>query len=174
MSRGDLPVHQSRKIVIIDELLEVADLLEPGEYLVNLLVFQMKSKVLESSAHGVASAMLGQGQFRFAPTDVAGVDDLVGFPLLDDAVLVNAGAVREGVLAHDGLVSLDGEPGHPGHEPGSFDDLAGADVRIRPVETVPPGFQGEDDLLECGVAGTFADAVDGAFDLAGAVADCRQ
>ena len=47
---------------------------------------------------------------------VCGVDDLVGLAGLEDAVLVDARGVGEGVRADDGLVGLDLHAGDAAHE----------------------------------------------------------
>jgi len=39
-----------------------------------------------------------------ADADVFGSNDLVGLAILEDAVLVNAGGMGEGVGTHDGLI----------------------------------------------------------------------
>ncbi len=50
------------------------------------------------------------------------------------------------------------------------DELFGVDAGGVGVD-VAAGFEGHDDFFEGGVAGAFADAVDGAFDLTGAALD---
>ncbi len=102
---------------------------------------------------------------------VWGVHDFVGLALFQNAVLVDAAGVGEGVFADDGFAALDGEAAHAGDEAGAFDDFAGVDGAVEAAEEIAAGLEGHDDFLEGGVAGALANAVDGAFDLTGAVGD---
>ncbi|OQB36254.1 MAG: hypothetical protein BWY06_02870 [Candidatus Latescibacteria bacterium ADurb.Bin168] len=81
---------------------------------------------------------------------------------------MNAGLVREGVRAHNCLVRLHGQAGAPGNHAARPGDFGSNDVRTEP-EHILPGAQRHDDLFHGGVAGAFAEAVDGAFDLSRAV-----
>jgi hypothetical protein len=93
--------------------------------------------------------------------------------MLEHAVLVDAGFMGEGVLADDRLVVLDRESGdrrdqlrRPHQERRVDAGIVGQDIVA--------GAQRHDDLLQRGVAGTLAEAVDGAFDLPGASPDSGQ
>ena len=122
---------------------------------------------------GVAAGELAQHQLALAQPDVAGAHDLVRPAELQDTVLVDAGFMPEGVFSDDGLVGLDGQAGQRTHQPGRLVDLPRVDAG-RGLEEVLAHLQRHDDLLERGVARPLADAVDGAFHLAGAVLDRRQ
>ncbi len=50
-------------------------------------------------------------------TDVLGTQDLVGRVVLEHAMLMDAGLVREGILAYDGLVPGYRHAGDVGNEP---------------------------------------------------------
>ena len=102
--------------------------------------------------------------------DVFGAHDGVGGGVLEDAVLVDAGFVGEGVGADDGLVALDGDAGELADEAAGGIELAGLDAGADAVE-VAADTQGHDELLQGAVARAFAEAVDGAFDAAGAAFD---
>ena len=93
--------------------------------------------------------------------------------LLEHAVLVDAGLVGEGVVADDRLVALHLHAGDVGHQPAGGHEPLGVDPRVG-VVVVAAGAQGHHDFFERAVAGPFADAVDRAFDLAGAVFDAGQ
>ena len=68
---------------------------------------------VSSSLDGYSSLMLmavvnGRRSGRVRNADFLGPHDLVGPSILEHAVLVNPGFVREGVASDDGLVRLDG------------------------------------------------------------------
>ena len=64
----------------------------------------------------MAAAVLSQHEIGADKADVLGTHDLVGGPLLEHAVLVDARLVCEGVLADDRLVPLDFHPRDIGDE----------------------------------------------------------
>ena len=106
-------------------------------------------------------------------TDLARFHDLEGAPVLEHAVLVDAGVVRERVGADHGLVGL--------HEhAGELRDQARGAIQLRVVELrgdavhlrVQAGGHGH--LLERRVAGALADAVDAGLDLARAAEHADQ
>ena len=76
----------------------------------------------------------------------------------------------------DGLVVLDRVAGEAADQPRRAPELLGADAggqrgpAVELAEVVGAGAQRHHDLLQRGVAGPLADAVDRALDLAGAVA----
>mmetsp|Transcript_18112 Transcript_18112/g.51845 ORF Transcript_18112/g.51845 Transcript_18112/m.51845 type:complete len:449 (+) Transcript_18112:778-2124(+) len=108
-------------------------------------------------------------RFTTHQTDGLRRHDLVRRLVLDHAVLMDSGLVLEGVGPHDGLVGLALHPGVLGHHLGRGRDVDGIDaaVQLPGVAELLPSLEGEghDDLLERGVAGPLADAVDGAFQL---------
>ncbi len=86
--------------------------------------------MLQPRDHGMAAAVLGQRQLGTAPAHFLRVHDLVGFAFLQDAVLVNARAVGEGVFPHDGLASRHMQPAHAADDTGGFQNLAGDTHRV--------------------------------------------
>jgi len=84
---------------------------------------------------GVAGARR-QDDLGSRGTNVCGIDDLVGVACLEDAVLVDAGRVREGVGTDDGLVGLDGHASDALHEVRGAGELGRDDTRVR-VELLP-------------------------------------
>ncbi len=79
----------------------------------------------------------------------------------------------EGVFADDGLVALDEKPRQGADQLAAGHDVTGVDPGVE-AEEVFPGAERHDDFLHGGVAGPFADAVDGAFHLPGAGLDGGQ
>ncbi len=101
------------------------------------------------------------------------IHDLVRPRVLEHPVLVDAGLVGEGVRAHDRLVRLDDIARELGDEARGVADPADIDARLVAV-SVGAYAERHRDLLECRHPGSLADAVDRAFDLAGAGGDAGQ
>ena len=99
--------------------------------------------------------------------------DLECFFGLKHAVLVDAGGMRKGVAAHDGLIGLHGHVADFPHQPTRTHDLLRVNAHGS-FENVPADLERHDDLFERGVAGALAQAVDRAFDLPGAMTDRGQ
>ncbi len=98
--------------------------------------------------------------------DRLGRHDLVGERVGHHAVLVDAGLVREGVGADDGLVGRAAEADELGKDFARGVELFHLDV-VGVGKLVAANHEGGGDLFEGGVAGALADAGDGALDLAG-------
>ena len=118
--------------------------------------------------------MFGQGKFRGSPAYFLRVQDFVSAPVLQNAVLVNAGTVGKGVRPHYGLGTRNGQAAHGGHH------AAGAHQFIRSYsgphfgKEIPPGMQRHNDFLQGGISGPFPDAVDGSLYLLRPGPDGRQ
>ena len=97
--------------------------------------------------------------------DRLGGHDLIGDLLLDQAVLVDARLVGEGVGPDDRLVRLDRDARDLRQEPRGLVDVLGLDPRME-AEEVLPGLDGHDDLLHRAIPGPLADPVDRALHLA--------
>lgn len=86
----------------------VREILDGGEHHVDLFVVQTVAQFLKAGAHGVAAGMLADDEVRGLAADGLGRHDFVGFAVLQHAVLMDAGLMRKGVAADDGLVGGDG------------------------------------------------------------------
>ena len=161
------------EVLVVDLLLLVRDLEEALVDLIELGVGEGVAQLGEAMAQGGVAGARGEDDLRAGGAHVRGVDDLVGVAGLEDAVLVDAGGVREGVGADDGLVGLDAHARDAGDEVARAGELLGHDVGVG-VELLAVHLDGHHDLLERGVAGALAQAVDGALDLAGAVLDALE
>ena len=79
----------------------------------------------------------------------------------------------EGIGTHNGLVGLALHPGVFGHHFAGRGDVHGVDatVQLARVGKLLPSLEGEghDNFLQGSVTGTLTDAVDGAFQLPGAI-----
>ena len=93
--------------------------------------------------------------------------------MLEHAVLMDAALVRERVPPDDRLVVLHRERGHRRHELRRPRQHGGVDAGpVRQHVVAHP--HRHHDFFERGIAGAFADAIDGAFDLAGAGAHAGE
>ena len=86
---------------------------------------------------------------------------------------MNAGFVSEGVSAYHRFVRRDLRAGDFGEHAAGGEELLEIDIGGDP-EALFAHRQSNDYFLERGVAGAFAYAIDGAFDLADACADCCE
>ncbi len=115
---------------------------------------------VSAGAGGHVEVVLGQA-------DALGGDDFIGVFRLEHAILVDAGAVGEGVGTDDGLVRLHRHVAELADQGAGAMNFAVADVGVHP-EQVGAGFEDHRHLFQRTVAGPLADAVDGALDLASA------
>jgi hypothetical protein len=102
-----------------------------------------------------------------AQADGFGLHDFIGHGVFQHAVLVNAGFVGKGIGAHDGFVGLHHDAGDHADQAAGGIDVLGVDAGFERHEILA-GVQGHDHLFHGGIAGPFADAVDGHFGLPGA------
>jgi hypothetical protein len=91
--------------------------------------------------------------------------DFVGQRIFQDAVLMDAGLMRERVRADDCFVGRDRHAHDLAEQPAGRAQLLRPDSRPQ-RQLITAHVQGHDDLFERCVAGAFADPVDGAFHLA--------
>src|SRR5450631_3438791 len=160
-------------LVVGDPLLAIGQRGEAGVQLVELGLVEREAQSLAARAERVAAAVLTEHQAALGNAHALRLDDLVGGPLLEEAVLMDAGLVREGVGADDRLVRLDAYADDLGEQLARRKELLRLDAR-RVGEPVGAGLQDHDDLLERAVASPLADAVDRALDLTRAVLDGAQ
>src|SRR6266542_2972922 len=157
------------QVLVEDLALLVGTLLEACEGVIDrLLGAQIDAELRESRLEGIAPGELAQHQLVGAPADVFRAHDLVGFAVLQHAVLVDAGFVRERVRADDRLVRLHREPGDAGDELRRRNDLCRVDPR-RARKDVLARLDGHYDLFERRIACALAQAIDRALDLPRAV-----
>lgn len=100
----DVGTDQRDEVIIVDEFLSIPDLLALGADGVEFGRAKSVAQMFQAGGDGGTAAMFRQRQFGFSPADGLGIDDLVRFPFFQNAILVNARAVGEGVQADDGFV----------------------------------------------------------------------
>ena len=108
--------------------------------------------------------MFAEDEVSVAGAYGGGGHDLVGEGVGHHAVLVDAGLVGEGVGSDDGLVGRAAEGDDLGEHLAGGVELGHINIAGEWVD-VGADHDGCGDLFEGGVAGAFADAVDGAFGL---------
>ena len=169
-----LVVDQRHDVVVEHHLLAVGEILEAAERVVELVVADLVAQRVQLVAERGAAGVLAQHQAVLRPADAFRGHDLVGGGILQHAVLMDAGLVREGVAADDRLVRLHVEAGDGGEQLRHAQQVAWsgcgccsgiASCRVRIAITISS---------RLGIAGALADAVDGGFHLARAGADRRQ
>ena len=90
-------------------MLLVREFLEAGKCgIQSLFAIEHDRQRRQARLEGVAPRVLAENELVLRSADVLGTHDLVGFPVFEDAVLVNPRFVRKGVGANDCLVGLHG------------------------------------------------------------------
>jgi hypothetical protein len=124
-------VHQGLQVLVEDLVLLVGQRLETGEGAVELLLgLDDHPELLQARAEGVAAGVLAHHQLVGRPAHVFGPHDLVGFAVLEHAILVDARLVGEGIGTDDGLVRLHRKTGDARHQLGGRHDVGGIDARV--------------------------------------------
>src|SRR3984885_10762238 len=117
--------------------------------------------------------MFSEDELGVARANGFGSHDLVSEGIGHHAALVDARLVSESVGSDDGLVGRAAKGDTLGEHLAGGVELAQDDV-VGVGKLVPANHEGGGDLFKGGVAGAFADAIDGALDLAGAAFDAGQ
>ena len=155
-------------------LLLVGQRFEACERLAHVDAGEVGAELLQPFGEGMPARVLAEHQTVAGQPDALRAHDLVGLLVLQNPVLVDAGFVREGVVAHHRFVDRDQNAGDLRQQAAGGVDLPGVDPHVDGLEDVAPGLDRHHHLFERGVAGALADAVDGAFDLTGPVAHRHQ
>ena len=117
--------------------------------------------------------MLAHDERGFLQPNAFRRHDLEGLGMLQDAVLMDAALMREGIPPDDRLVVLHREGGDAGDEARGARQHGRVDAGPE-RHGVAAGADGHDDLLQRRVAGALAKTVHRAFDLPGPRPDTRQ
>ena len=171
---GDLRralLDEREQVGVGDLLLRVGELDRLAVDRVERVALEVVAELAQLALQPAPAGQLADRQLAAGQPDRLRGHDLVGQRVLDDAVLVDARLVGEGVAADDRLVGLDREAGQVADQPRGRRDVLGLDAGAEIRELRRPGPQGHDDLLERRVAGALAEAVDRDLDLARAGLD---
>src|SRR5690606_11438743 len=165
---GAVDVENDRlNIAVVHVLFSVCEFLEFLERTIGFKLVKVESQFPHPHAECVSAAVLAEDEVRLAEADLFRAHDLVGGTVLQHAMLVYAGLMRKRVLTNHRLVARDVHPGDPGHQPRSGIEAGGIHAGTK-VKELGTGRERHHHFLERAVAGTFADSVDRALDLAGA------
>src|SRR6266850_2434742 len=110
-------------------LASIGKCLEPHERLSQQLLVELQAGLRAGTRKGVASRVLSEREGH-RQAELLRLDDLVGRRVLEQAVLMDAGFVRERVRADDGLVRRDVVAGQARDERGRRADLARVDAGL--------------------------------------------
>ena len=126
------------------------------------------SPAFQLLAERVAAGMLAHDQGRLGDADIFRLHDLVGFRVLQHAILVDAAFMRERILADDGLVVLYREARDTAQHGGGTREVFGFHTgRIR--QRVVADAQRHDNFFQRRIAGALAEAIDCTLHLAGPI-----
>ena len=157
------------EVVVKDLALLVGKLQEARVDFVQIVFIVLVAHVGERGADHVAARARRHAHRVAREAHALGREDLVGLAVLEDAVLMNARRVREGVGAHDRLVRGHGLAADFGDEARGAGDLLRVDARVETAERLLAQLDRHGDLLERAVARTLAQTVHAALDLERAV-----
>ena len=104
-------------ITVVHVLLLVCQFFEFLECPVDLELVEVESQFGDPVAECVPPTVFAEHQVRVLQTDVFRAHDFVGGCMLEHAVLVNTSLVGKSIRANNRLVSGNGHPGNPRHQP---------------------------------------------------------
>ena len=142
-----------------------ASALKSSNTRVELGIRQLEAEFLDALAQRGAAAVLAEHEVGARHADVVRAHDLVGRVMLQHAVLVDAGLVRERVFADDRLVARNRHAGDAREQAARREQALRVDAGVQ-AEDALAHLERHHDFFERAVARALADAVDRAFDLA--------
>lgn len=151
----------------------VGQVLEALEGLVQRVLAQLVAQGAQLFAESGATGVLAHHQVGAALPHILGLHDLVGAPILEHAVLMDAALVGEGVLADDRLVELNRKAGNRRNIAAGPGDVLGLDAGVV-AQMVTANFQRHDDFFQRRIARPLADAVHGHLDLSSSALNTGQ
>jgi len=96
----------------------IGEILEALEGIVQRFIgIKTNAEFFQPGTECGAAGMLAEHHPVGVPANILGAHDFVGFPVLEHAILMNAGFVGESIGADDGLVRLHRKSGDGRHQP---------------------------------------------------------
>ncbi len=92
---------------------------------------ELVAELFAANGEGVTAGVLAQDEFGIGHADRLRRHDFVGQRVLENAILVDAGFVGEGVASDDGLVGLHGDAGDFAQQLAGGEQLFGSRWRFR-------------------------------------------
>ena len=132
-----------------------------------------EAQLFQSMPQRRAAGVLAQHQMRLGHAHQRGSHDLVAERVGQHTVLMNAGLVRKSVVAHDCLVGRRAKGDDLAQHLAAGIELAQIDAG-GDAEAVAAHIERSGNLFQSRIAGSLADAVDGALHLACAVMNRGQ
>ena len=128
----------------------------------------------QTHRHRCPAAVFGQWQFSLAPADIFRIHDFICLAFLNNTVLMNAARVCEGILSDNRLATLHWQSAHPCNQLRGLHNLLSRHAAGVASEHVATRLERHYNLLKCGIARSFADAVHRALNLSRAGLDCSE
>src|SRR6204780_5216661 len=125
------------------------------------------AEFIEARAQSIAAGMFSQDQAARRNSHLFRNDNFVGQRIFQDAVLVNSGFMGEGISTDDRFIRRDANASDRAEHPAGGINFLERDIGGGGVMSLPH-VQRHDNFFQRRISGALADAVDGAFDLAGA------
>ena len=116
----------------------------------------------------------GKGHLTGFAANQFGIDDFISLHIFQNAVLVDAGRMGEGVDTDNGFVHGYGDAHQAGNQAACFIDLLGIQIVMEVPVIIFADQHSHCNFFQGGIARSFADAVYIAFHLAGTVLDGGQ
>ena len=161
----DLLIDQRFDVLVVDLLLLVGQRLEAHEGIFELVAGELIAQLFQLVHESVAAGVLAHDQRGLFHADVFRRHDLVGLRILEHAVLMDAALMRERIPSDDRLVVLHRERRCRRHQLRGARQHRGVDLGVERQHVVAH-LHRHHDFFKRGIARPFADAVDGALDLA--------
>ncbi len=105
----DVSTDERDEVVVIDKFFSISDLFAARTDGIEFGGTEGVAQMLQAGSDGGTAAVFGQREFGFAPAHDLRVDDFIGFPFFENAVLMNPRAMGKGVETDDRFISGDGK-----------------------------------------------------------------
>src|SRR3984885_13109094 len=159
-----------QKVMIFDMFDLVGQADEAAVDVIEGAAVELIAELFAADGEGVTAGVLAEYESGIGHADGLRGHVFVGQRVLENAILVDAGFVGEGVASDDGLVGLHGHAGDLAQQLAGGEQMFGSDGSFVGIAIVTNA-EGHDNFFERGIAGALADAIDGAFNLAGSGGD---
>ena len=117
--------------------------------------------------------MFSQNKIALGQTYVGGIHDLIGRSFLEHSILVYPRLMGKGIGTDNRLVGLHRHTGNGAYQPAAGVNMLNGNISMD-MHLVRPGANGHNHLFHGSIAGPLTQAVNRAFNLAGAVVDSRK
>ena len=117
------------QIAVCDLPFAISKILEAGKGIIEILAAEVIAELFQAGANSAAAAELAQGDPVVGEPDGAGINDFIGEPVFEHAVLMDARFMGKGIGTHNGLVGLHHHAGEIGDQTRGLGDFFRANSR---------------------------------------------